>query len=109
MSLFGSILNAVGKFGAAAISSPLTLAGGVFRGLEAITTPSTALQVRQNIPAVPGIIKTVRTIRKRRKRSKKRFTTNEIQDLLIAKMIFGPRSPVMTILGLKTIGRGEGK
>jgi hypothetical protein len=41
-----------------------------------------------------------------RRRRRKRFTNAEITDLFIAKALFGARSPVVTIMGFKMIGRG---
>ena len=43
----------------------------------------------------------------RRRRRRKRFTTREVQDLMMAKMLFGSRSPLITILGIKMLGRGD--
>ena len=43
---------------------------------------------------------------RRRRRSRKRLTDQEIAELMMLKSIVGPRSPLMTIAGLKMLGRG---
>jgi len=43
---------------------------------------------------------------KKRRRRRKRLTNTEIQELLILKQIVGPRSPLLTIAGLKMLSRG---
>ncbi len=42
----------------------------------------------------------------KRRRRRKRLTNTEIQELLILKQIVGPRSPLLTIAGLKMLSRG---
>jgi len=42
----------------------------------------------------------------RRRRRRKRLTNSEITELMQLKMLFGARSPVVTIAGLKMLNRG---
>jgi len=45
--------------------------------------------------------------RRARRRRRARFTNKEIQELMIAKMLFGQRSPLITIMGIKMMSRGD--
>lgn len=49
---------------------------------------------------IPGIGKP------RRRRRGKRLTDREISELLVIKMLFGARSPILTIAGMKMLNRG---
>ncbi len=44
---------------------------------------------------------------RKKRRRRKRITSGEIEQLLMLKTIFGARSPVMTIAGIKMLGRGS--
>jgi len=43
---------------------------------------------------------------KRRRRARHRLTSREIEELMILKSIFGSRSPIITIAGIRMLGRG---
>lgn len=43
---------------------------------------------------------------KRRRRRRKRLSDSEISELILLKSILGARSPLLTIFGIKIIGRG---
>ena len=42
----------------------------------------------------------------RRRRARKRLTNREITELMQLKMLFGARSPIVTLAGLKMLDRG---
>ena len=109
MSLFGTILSTVGGIAKAFIGRPRPT-----RGLSApVFTQRLRAQLRPLIPRGPGVapfpipIPFGRAKPKRRRRKRARFTQKEIQELLMAKMLFGARSPIVTILGIKMLGRGD--
>lgn len=84
-----SIFSAIGKigkvlFGGKKAIVPSLIAGGA----GAVLAPG---------PLFPG---------KKRRRRRKRLTNTEIQELIILKTIVGPRSPLLTIAGMKMLSRG---
>lgn len=42
----------------------------------------------------------------RRRRSRARITSRELNELFMLKTVFGARSPVLTLAGIKMLGRG---
>ncbi len=90
MSLLGSIVGAVTKigkkiFGGAGKAGPAI--GGAITGASLVSAVG------------PGAAP-------RRRRSRKRITDRELQELIMLKAVVGPRSPLLTIAGIKMLGRG---
>lgn len=43
---------------------------------------------------------------KKRRRTRARITSRELNELFMLKTVFGARSPVLTLAGIKMLGRG---
>lgn len=74
----------------------------------------------QAMSAAPAVARTAGTLatgaaigagvgdatKKKRRRRRKRLTNSEISELMQLKMLFGARSPIITIAGIKMLNRG---
>jgi len=44
--------------------------------------------------------------KKKRRRRRRRITSRELEELILLKQVVGPRSPLLTIAGIRMLGRG---
>lgn len=64
--------------------------------------PSQALVAQPALLGIPGLGGGA----KKRRRSRARITSRELNELFMLKTVFGSRSPVLTLAGIKMLGRG---
>ena len=97
MGLFKTIGKIAAGLGGFAVGGPLGAAGalaltrGGASGGGAIISPTTGI-------AALG--------KKKRRRRRRRITARELEELILLKSVVGPRSPLLTIAGIKILGRG---
>lgn len=101
--IVGGIAKGIGVFagGIGAARAATTFAGG--KGMSLLGTI-----IKKGAPVATGAAVGAGFAGggKRRRRRKKRLTQSEITELMQLKMLFGARSPVVTLAGLKMLNRG---
>lgn len=97
MGIFKTIGKIAAGIGGFAVGGPLGAAG-------ALSLTSSGAKAGGAIvsPVTGGAL----LGKKKRRRRRRRITARELEELILLKSVVGPRSPLLTIAGIKILGRG---